>query len=435
MKSQAAEADGEEVENADPSDEVNETLARGKHYTVFAFQNWSGKHKSIHFVVARYALEKHSSRWLRKTNRSVVTFLGSFHIYVTGNAYDGASENRTWMKKTLTINLKTIISDLLIESSNESVEANRSGDETAKILDPTDRKFKDIELPNIAVAYPHPTVNGLTIAALADFSHAVKKLTNAVERANLRGMDQMPVNMKMLKDLYMETPDMKTDGQIMIYPKLNKEIFEKNAKNRMRVPSACKLHSDSMADCIETYGPRLSARIPTEHWRSTLVHIRKTNRWIDVMNNTRSKGCEPINHPNHPHVFELLSYVTYIEQWRQSIHSDNFLPQSTFEDLILTCTGVVITARMYLPLWRAAGYEDENIIQRRHGTDDLENLFCKSRGANPNADVKGTHNVIAGSISGVMNSLAGSKKKNCGHGTHFNAKELDSGKIARQKFY
>jgi len=60
-------------------------------------------------------------------------------------------------------------------------------------------------------------------------------------------------------------------------------------------------------------------------------------------------------------------------------------------------------------------------------------LFCKSRGANPNADVKGTHNVIAGQISGVMNSMAGSKKKNCGRGTHFSARDLDSGKIQRRK--
>ena len=104
----------------------------------------------------------------------------------------------------------------------------------------------------------------------------------------------------------------------------------------MRVPDACKPHSDRMADCIEMYGPRLSARIPIEHWRSTLIHITKTNRWIDVMNNLRSKGYKPINHPNHPHVFELLRYMSYIEQWRQSVHSDNFLPQSTFKDLART---------------------------------------------------------------------------------------------------
>ena len=82
----------------------------------------------------------------------------------------------------------------------------------------------------------------------------------------------------------------------------------------------------------------------------------------------------------------------------------------------MTCVGVIITARIYLPIWRAAGYNDENIVQRRYRTDDLEILFGKSRGANPNANVKGTHNLIAGSISGVMNSIVGSKNKNCDTG-------------------
>ena len=285
------------------------------------------------------------------------------------------------------------------------------------------------------VAYPNPKVIGLLVMGLADFSHAIEKATNAIERGNLRGPDLFPVIMKMLKDVYMETPDMKTDGQIMIYPKLREEIFEKNAKNRMRVPWAVKCHSESMADCIETYRPNLSDRIPIHHWNFTIAHIRRTNRWIDVMNNSRNNGCGPINHTDHPHIFELLSYVSHMFQWKksESVHPDNYFPESTFEDVILTCTGVLLTARIYLPMWRAAGYDDENIVQRRHGTDDLENLFCKSRGANPNADVKGTHNVIAGQISGVMNSMAGSKKKNCGRGTHFSARDLDSGKIQSRK--
>ena len=43
--------------------------------------------------------------------------------------------------------------------------------------------------------------------------------------------------------------------------------------------------------------------------------------------------------------------------------------------------------------------------------DNLKNPFCKIRGANPNAAVKDMHNVIAGSISSVMNSLAVNKKR------------------------
>ena len=69
---------------------------------------------------------------------------------------------------------------------------------------------------------------------------------------------------------------------------------------------------------------------------------------------------------------------------------------------------------MYLQKWRAAGYEDENIIQRRHTTDDAKKLFCKSRGANPNADSKYTNHNISGNVSGCMNSLALSRNANCG---------------------
>ena len=120
-----AEADADEEDDEDPNVKAANSLARGKHYTVFSFQNWSGKHKQIHFVVARYALKKHPSRWLRKANCSVVSFLGSFHIYCVGNAYDGASENRLWTKKTLKITLRELLSDVL-QSENGSSSSTES---------------------------------------------------------------------------------------------------------------------------------------------------------------------------------------------------------------------------------------------------------------------------------------------------------------------
>ena len=55
-------------------------------------------------------------------------------------------------------------------------------------------------------------------------------------------------------------------------------------------------------------------------------------------------------------------------------------------------------------------------------------VSCKSHGSNPNADVNGTHNAIAGKTSGVMNYLAESKRENCGFGTYFSARDLDSEK-------
>ena len=44
-------------------------------------------------------------------------------------------------------------------------------------------------------------------------SHAVKKIANAVERGNLRGIDGMAICIHMLKDVYMASPDMVTMGE------------------------------------------------------------------------------------------------------------------------------------------------------------------------------------------------------------------------------
>ena len=99
----------------------------------------------------------------------------------------------------------------------------------------------------------------------------------------------------------------------------------------------------------------------------------------------------------------------------------------------MTCTGIVLTARIYLPKWRAAGYEDENIMRRRHGTDDAEKLFSKSCGANPNADSKDKNHNVSGNVSRYMKSLALSRKANCGRARGAPATELNSGKFSRKK--
>ena len=172
---------------------------------VFALQNWTGKHKSIHFVAARYSLETTNSRWVRKATCHVIATLASFHVFVVGLAYDGATKNLCWMKRTLTMKLKDIIPELLHdpESSTEENTAllptappppaemqpldptappspndMQPLDPTAPLppndmqpLDPTARKFNKDELPfDMPVGYAHPSVEGLKIFALADFS-------------------------------------------------------------------------------------------------------------------------------------------------------------------------------------------------------------------------------------------------------------------------
>jgi hypothetical protein len=75
----------------EPKNKPN-VLFRGKYFTMFIFQIRNGKQTLVYFTVARYALEKHSSRWRRRTNRSVVSLLRIFHMYIIGNAYNRTSE-------------------------------------------------------------------------------------------------------------------------------------------------------------------------------------------------------------------------------------------------------------------------------------------------------------------------------------------------------
>ena len=278
--------------------EDEESIEKGKHFMVFIFQNWSGNHKSFHFVAARYALANLSARWLRKAIRSITSLLASYFVYSVGRAYDGASENRTWNKRDMTIKLRDLIPELLdspesktmpnqlgsnrsvgytssannrsivgddrnatsvvegVQStgdavpigthrparpgspartdnkSTQSVCGVRTGDERIAAfgseapkrnaianprhdspLDMNLRKFKEDELPwDMCIAMKHPSIDWLVIVALSNFSHGVKKEANSFERGNLLGVEGHPMNIYMLRDCYMESPDMKTNG-------------------------------------------------------------------------------------------------------------------------------------------------------------------------------------------------------------------------------
>ena len=48
--------------------------------------------------------------------------------------------------------------------------------------------------------------------------------------------------------------------------------------------------------------------------------------------------------------FKLLSYASYFHQWKKSVSTDNFVPELTYEDFVMTSLGVVLTARTSLPM-------------------------------------------------------------------------------------
>lgn len=102
----------------------------------------------------------------------------------------------------------------------------------------------------------------------------------------------------------------------MLYPNLSLKIFERNAKSRMRVCDAVRVHSNSMVRCIEAYKHKCTDFAP-EQYGSLIEYLKKTNDWVDVMNNTWEKNCELINSPDHRHVYDLLDYVKYHHRWKQ----------------------------------------------------------------------------------------------------------------------
>ena len=62
-------------------------------------------------------------------------------------------------------------------------------------------------------------------------------------------------------------------------------------------------------------------------------------------------------------MFEFLDYVNYFMSRRKAPPPRLILPESTYTDVVWTCLGVVLTARIYLLKWEATGYENEIIVQ------------------------------------------------------------------------
>ena len=203
----------------------------------------------------------------------------------------------------------------------------------------------------------------------------------------------------------------------MIYPNLGLKLFDKNAKSRMRVCDAARIQSNSMVQCIEVYR-HMNNKCQPENYNGLIKHCKLTNHWVDVMNNCCKAGCKLINSPDHHHVYELLDYVKFHTLWKDQAGKDvnKYFPRSTYEDVVWTSMSIVILARTQ--------FQGHAIVQRRHGTDDCEKMFCIARNKCANATAFGTNQNIATANCEIAFSLWGSKKANCTTESEFHASEL-----------
>ena len=240
------------------------------------------------------------------------------------------------------------------------------------------------------------------------------------------------IDLCMLADVYKEGLDWKDESALMIFRKINYSVFELNANTLLRTPLAMKVYSQSMIQLLQYYKSKNTNAGPAAY-DAWIEYMQVVDRFIDVMNGTRDKGCECIDGPDHRHVYELLDTVKWFFAWKNEVAADkkliskyNFLPSSAYEDTVWTCIGIVGVARKRL----RGGHK---IVQRRHGSDVCEESFCGKRSKNPNADALNTNHIMARYSSNCMNHMSCSRKANFGRRTTFFGRELDVGKIKRLK--
>lgn len=227
-------------------------------------------------------------------------------------------------------------------------------------------------------------------------------------------------------EAWKKSPDYGTNGRgsggIMLYPKLTMEVFDKNAKSRMRVNLACRLFGMSIVKCIKEHVPAEEQ----QQYASYILLANKINRFVDIM--TAKNGCGIIDSSTHQHIEELFDFVKFLHMWREQClvrkERYEFLPQQTYEDLCWVAIGTASIAMLQLP-------EGESMVQSRGGSDHLEELFCMMKNKNACASAQDSNSILARQCSASFMSLIRSRKSNGEGRKVFTTNEVQAFKVQR----
>ena len=179
--------------------------------------------------------------------------------------------------------------------------------------------------------------------------HIIKKFVNAMERS---GDEKNNTNLIFNKEkislnrLYKIWLESEMCGDLR-NSKLTPEHFAgKNPHNRMRSFLVFQVCSNSMIELIKSYANRVDG---TTKYISTISILKRDDRLIDIVNSTMVKKCEPIKSPNHRHIDELEEILKIFCEWKSKAvnNNENFLPLTTFEDIIWLCVRMIALCRSY----------------------------------------------------------------------------------------
>ena len=91
------------------------------------------------------------------------------------------------------------------------------------------------------------------------------------------------------------------------------------------------------------------------------------------------KGCECINSPTHPHLYELLEILELFYEWKKEAGEDKkkYITWQSSEDISWLIFGIVGIAHIYL-----CKDKSRTMKQRSAGTDDCEHEFAGIKSKN-----------------------------------------------------
>lgn len=366
-----------------------------KNILVFMFERWDGE--PMKRVVARYSVGKANGEFLHNTILHVISGLASRGFIVNQISSDGATENVSALSQL----------------------ANIKASELFQLRD---------WMPDMHIAFKHPVSPTLVFVG-GEMSHWIKKFVNAMENSSLpenkskRNMRYGggEIKLSLIEEVWRDTL---LDFNFIRTSKLTEEHFDKNAHSRMRVHFAVQVLSKSVIEMIEGYiSASEEVAICRSKYKSLLQVMEKLDVMVDIWNHYTDKVFidgerygpikkeKDIDIQNHKYITYLEDILILFSKWEKETknlktYKTDFMPSTLYKSFAWLVYGIKGVASQ-IP-------DGCQMMQRRGGTDEVEQEFSRIRAGNSNSTMADTRGIIASGSSVRGNYFAKAAKANTG---------------------
>ena len=191
----------------------------------------------------------------------------------------------------------------------------------------------------------------------------------------------------------------------------------------MRVHLAAQILSNSVIDMLENNGFTKEQR---EKYDSLISIITLLNNVIDIWNHPKNKRFlgnkdnerysnikkeEGKDILEHQYLKYLTTVLKYFSEWRAETKKNKtfktkFIPNTLYESFCWLVTGIIGVSTQ-IP-------DGHEMVQRRGGTDDLENEFARQRQSNSNPTIMDSRGMMAQAAGFCATDFINNIKNNTG---------------------